>query len=266
VTRGPLARVGLLVLAGVLWAVRPGAGQVAGSKHDFSGQTAGTAESGECTFCHTPHKAYETSLGWNHTLTGTLYSWSKLATDSGTPYPTISATWSGSARLCLSCHDGSTAIGAIAWFNGQSWAGAPIDPSNHNGDSVQIGTATGDLTNNHPVAFPFPYAGVPSTYNGVTTSAGALAAGWQPDPTAIGIRLFKQAGGQVTAGTAAGATGIECSSCHDPHDNPADVEDGAFLRGSTNASDPNYICTKCHLVMGDYKADASLNPHFPRLP
>jgi hypothetical protein len=256
--------VGPLVLGAALGVTSAGAGQVDGSKHDFSGRDAGSERSAVCTMCHTPHRAVRTTLLWNHTLASNTYRWSKVATAGGTLYPTIGSSWSGSARFCLSCHDGSVAIGDISWFNGRSWTGNPIDHNNHNGDNVQIGNATGDLTNNHPISFPYPLGGAPSTYNGVTTAPGALASGWRADPTAVGIRLFRQTGGLVTAGTQVGATGIECSSCHDPHNNPSAVEGDYFLRGSTDVRDSNYICRKCHLVMGDYRADRSLDPHRPR--
>jgi hypothetical protein len=256
--------IGACAVACLTIAARPGAGQVDGSKHDFSGRDAAGERTAICTFCHTPHRGYDTRFAWNHTLSRNVFHWARTITGGGTPYPTIGLTWQGSSRFCLSCHDGSLAIGDLSWFNARSWAGRPVDSHNHNGDNVQIGTATGDLQNNHPFAFPYPFAGVPSTYDGVTTGSGALASGWQPDPTVNGIRLFKQAGTQVTAGTSIGATGIECSSCHDPHNNPANVQDDMFLRGSTDARSPNYICRKCHLVMGDYKANDALHPHRPR--
>jgi hypothetical protein len=261
------ARLGCVVVlvAGMLAALPPGgASQVDGSKHDFAGRNAGDKKSGTCTFCHTPHRAYETARTWNHTLSRNVYRWSKTATVGGTPYPSIGLTWAGAARLCLSCHDGSVAIGDISWFNGRSWTGRPLDPDDHDGDNVQIGSATGNLALNHPISFPYPFQGVSSTYNGVTTAPGALASGWQPDPTARGIRLFRQTGAAVTAGTAIGSTGIECSSCHDPHNEPSNVEDDPFLRGSTDAGDPNYICRKCHLTMGDYRSNDALHPHRPR--
>jgi len=241
-------------------------GQVEGSKHDFSGEQAGNRRSAVCTFCHTPHRGYKSRLAWNHTESANLHSWTLVATTGGTPYPTIGLNWTGPTHFCLSCHDGSVTVGDIAWFNARSWTGGnTLDPNDHNGDNVQIGTASGDLQNNHPMAFPYPFAGVPSTYNGVSTGAAALAAGWVLDPTVNGIRLFSQAAGIVTADPVAGSTGIECSSCHDPHNNPSAVEDDPFLRGSTRADEPNYICTKCHLTMGDYRSDDTLHPHRPRL-
>jgi hypothetical protein len=239
------------------------AGQVGGSKHDFSGKDAGTASSARCTFCHTPHRAISSRLAWNHTLSNNVFRWTRVATASGTPYPTIGLAWQGPSKFCLSCHDGSRAIGSIAWFNGRSWVTNPLDNNNHDGDNVQIGNRTGDLAFNHPFAFPYPFGGAPSTYNGVTT-AGAAVSGFRPDPTAVGIRLFRQTGADVSAGTALGATGIECSSCHDPHNTPSSVQDDPFLRGSTDVRDSNYICRKCHVVMGDYKSNDALHPHRPR--
>jgi len=238
----------------------PATEQVEGSKHDFSGDNAGNRTTGVCTFCHTPHRGYATQPAWNHALPGNTYTWNEGTLASGTPFPTISPTWPGASRFCLSCHDGSTAIGAVALFNGRSWLGGQaIDTDTHAGDNVQIGTVSGNLTNNHPFALPFPYGGAPSTYNGVTTSAGALAQSWQPDPTALGIRLFNEVGGVVSAGAVIGSSGIECSSCHDFHNGPG-VEDDSFLRGSTDDRDSNYICDKCHVDMPDYDTP-QLHPH-----
>ena len=92
---------------------------------------------------------------WNHTLSRNIYRWSKTSTAGGTPYPSIGLTWAGAARPCLSCHDASVAIGDIAWFNGRSWGGRPLDNDNHNGDNVQIGSASGNLALNHPFSFPY---------------------------------------------------------------------------------------------------------------
>ena len=52
--------------------------------------------------------------------------------------------------------------------------------------------------------------------------------------------------GNVAAGAQVGQTGIECSSCHDPH-NGVQVLDEFFLRGTLTGNDTNYICLKCHV-------------------
>lgn len=232
--------------AATLAAQAPGTG-ISGTRHDFSDEGANTVTVGACTFCHTPHRAAQTRLLWNHTLSANTFSWDVTTTTGGTPYPTINTSWQGPSKFCLSCHDGSVAIGDVAWFRAATRTGSnAINSTTHNGDIYQIASATGSMANNHPVAHPFPFNGAASTYNGVTTGAAALASGWLADPTANGIRLFTQAGANVSAGTAAGATGIECSSCHDPHNGTA-VTDVFFLRGRIDGNAAaGYICTKCH--------------------
>ena len=71
---------------------------------------------------------------------------------------------------------------------------------------------------------------------------------WQADPTTNGIRLFTDVGGSVTAGATAGKTGIECSSCHDPHNGVGKVPTTSdfFLRGEMTGNSATYICLKCH--------------------
>jgi hypothetical protein len=221
-----------------------GAG-IAGSPHDFSERTGGDARTGACTFCHTPHKGYQSRLAWNHTLPSTDYTWSDYtATSGGTPVPTIRSTWEGPTKLCLSCHDGSVATGDIGWFNGQSWKGAGA--LEYTGQQFRIAKSVSDLAGNHPVAGPYPYLQRPNTYNGVTTGTGVKLSDFNPDPTALGIRLFKNpAGQQVFPGPSAGETGIECTSCHGAHNEKAIVLDKPLLRG-TNRADGENLCKKCH--------------------
>jgi predicted CXXCH cytochrome family protein len=47
--------------------------------------------------------------------------------------------------------------------------------------------------------------------------------------------------GNIANGPVVGTSGIECGSCHDPH-NGAGVEDARFLRGTAGE-----ICSKCHV-------------------
>jgi hypothetical protein len=246
-----LSRAGVALMAASLLAVglaaqTPGAG-IQGTKHDFSDESANSTTVGVCTFCHTPHRAVQTRLLWNHTLSQNTFQWDVTTTTGGTNFPTISTSWQGSSKFCLSCHDGSVAIGDVAWFRAAQRTGAAaINSTNHNGDVYQIASTSGSMSGNHPVAHPFPLNGSASTYNGTTTGAAALQSGWQTDPSAAGIRLFVQNGNNVSAGTSVGATGIECSSCHDPH-NGTGVQDVFFLRGSIDGdAGDGYICLKCH--------------------
>lgn len=233
-----------------------GAGMVA-TAHDFTFDVdghnhTGYTEVGLCTFCHTPHKAYQTRLLWNHTLPPQDYTWDITNTQGGTPLTVIaggSAGWSGPSKLCLSCHDGSVAVGDIAWFDEgpHSGAGNEVNTKKISDTAFQVGVG-GDMKGNHPVAVPYPYLGATNTYHGVTTGAGVDLTDWLPS-AGTGIRLFHDNGTLVSAGAVAGQTGIECSSCHDPHNGPQAIGD-MFLRGNLTGNDANYICLKCHKKAG----------------
>lgn len=251
----------LMVLAPVSsWALNGGEG-LQGTSHDFTSTSGGTGTAtagvGLCTFCHTPHKAITTSLLWNHTLSVNNFSWDIPATTAGTTFATFKGdTYKGASAKCLSCHDGSVAIGDVNWFQETSatGAGALNTLQHNNGGEFQIATATGGMAGNHPVAMPFPFNNTVNTYNGVTNGANLQTGEWQSDPWNAGagtngtkVRLFNDSGaGNITAGPVAGKTGIECSSCHDPH-NKASVDD-LFLRGKLTGSDAasGYLCLQCH--------------------
>ena len=242
-----------LALAPALAWGAPGDGLL-GTSHDFSGKsvTGGNSETfttGLCTFCHTPHRAISTLLLWNHTLSTATYSWDVPKTTAGTTFPTFTGdTYKGPTAKCLSCHDGSVAIGDVAWF-GEGKPAAPLDTTKHTWpDPFNVGATggvLGSMKGNHPVAMPYPYQNAQNTYNGSTTGNGAVLAEWQATPFA-NIRMFNDDGsGNITAGVVAGKTGIECSSCHDPH-NKAAVDD-FFLRGTIGGNDQTYLCLKCHI-------------------
>ncbi len=229
----------------------PGGG-VAGSAHDFTNRA--DIRVGACTFCHTPHKAQTTTLLWNHTFSDNTYSWiDTTRTQAGTALPTFTKTWNGPTPKCLSCHDGSVAVGDLAWFDGQSRQGGNnIWSETHDqGDKVNVGFG-GNMSGNHPVVVPYP--GVGTRQYGATQTGGAyVPAEWNADPAANGIVLFRASdntlGATVTrvtnAPSAADNLGIECASCHDPH-NKLSV-DKFFLRGKLKGNDSNYICLKCHV-------------------
>ena len=260
----------------------------ADSPHDFSSHVVNATPGGgldttlttpgACTYCHTPHRAIQTRLLWNHKLPGSTYSWADGAakTVGGTPLPTIGASWSGPSRFCLSCHDGTVSIGDINWFNGKSWGaelgGTTLDAVKHENDIFQISRSTdtnpwtvggSEMKGNHPVAHPFPFNHQGSTYNGVTSGGGGGANGaggvytfdFRGNPTTVGVRLFVQDASGVHASTdateLAGKAGIECTSCHGVHNEKEFVEDEPLLRGTRNgntvdAAGKGYICMKCH--------------------
>lgn len=243
--RSVLIALATLSLApAVAWGFTPGAG-IAGTPHDFASSGGGV---GLCTFCHTPHRAITTSLLWNHTLSTATFSWDDTKTTAGTDYPSfVGDTYNGPTAKCLSCHDGSVAVGDIAWWN-EGKPAAALDNTQHAWpDAFNVGAregVPGSMKGNHPVAMPYPYGGVANTYNGSMSGAGTTYNEWQSTPLSP-VRIFNDNAGTISAGAVAGKTGIECSSCHDPH-NKASTGD-LFLRGTLAGSDTNYICLKCHI-------------------
>lgn len=222
------------------------------SKHNFQLATnavrvaAGGTEDGLCVFCHTPHKGNSSLLLWNHQLSANTYSWTDVTggkTTGGTTYPTNLRTWSGSTVKCLSCHDGTVSVGALYWSNATAapsvaMTGPDADPDGSIGNSAYIipDAATGaDLKGNHPVGVPYSYNNASSTYNGITTGPDVKLAEWVSAPT--GVKIFGAGGGGAPV---AGAAGIECASCHDPHG----TGNTFFLRITKAGSQ---LCLGCHV-------------------
>jgi len=273
--RGIYLAAGFALLPALSFAQTPAAG-LAGTDHDFTTNpdiattfltptgagvtvTSG-ANIGLCTFCHTPHKAYKTQLLWNHTLSSQTFSWDVATTTAGTNFASFGGqTYNGPSAKCLSCHDGTVAIGDVAWFAEVG----PGAPGNAAGSAIYnsakmttlsptdklIGPSqglTGTLSGNHPVAMPYPFGQTGNTYNGITSGSNLVTADWQAAP--VNVKIYHDAGGgSIVGGAAAGTSGIECSSCHDPH-NRATL-DAYFLRGKLtgNTQASGYICLQCHI-------------------
>lgn len=249
----------VLAFAPAISLAAPGDGLL-GTAHDFAstsgnGIVSTTADGkgtvGLCTYCHTPHQAKTTQLLWNHKLSTNTFNWDVATTTAGTTLPTnVLSAYKGPTAKCLSCHDGSVAIGDIAWYKESS---ANISTANMKDTATSnfVVGASGAMKGNHPVAMPYPYNNAANSYNGSTTGGGAVLTEWQADPTVLTsakIRLFNDDGtGVISAGVVTAKTGIECSTCHDPHNKAA--TDDWFLRGKAqgSAQTDGYLCLQCHI-------------------
>ncbi len=168
-----------------------------------------------CVFCHTPHGA-NLSEGplWNRNLSTATYntfnSGSLDATAEGVPLDQPN----GVSKLCLSCHDGTIAVGAVRVLNGAMATGniamtgveadgtMPAGPSGaDSGYTRRLGT---DLSNDHPISFRFD-------------STLASKDGELRDPATtphIGVRL---PGSSPLVPLDNNNAEVQCNSCHDPH-------------------------------------------------
>jgi predicted CXXCH cytochrome family protein len=164
-----------------------------------------------CTFCHAPHSGLGgvTPL-WNQTLSSQTY----------TPYTSTTYKQQGSAQpvlgksssLCLSCHDGTVAVGQTAAYGRIAVSGTM------NNQDV-FGT---NLSGSHPFSLVLPIK------DSSDLAASLVAKGVTADPT----RAVKLVAGNV-----------ECTSCHNPHVQSTDAIAQNFLvRDSSNGQ----MCLACH--------------------
>jgi predicted CXXCH cytochrome family protein len=247
--------LGVMVLALPLaaWAA-PGDG-LQGSIHDFTDpantaanvdDTAATNKTTPCIFCHVPHRfrgaTDGTRLLWNHQASGETYSWEITETWGGTSLPTNIDTWGGTTKNCLSCHDGTISIGAVLRGGDAAWvySGSHINASGVISGVGHFFGPSGDLEGNHPVAIPYPYNAVSSTYNGITSGT---TADFVANPA--NVRLYTDIGSnEVVLGATAGSTGMECATCHDPHNK--DVVEDNLLRDTYFTAPKGQLCLDCH--------------------
>ncbi|MDH5777944.1 MAG: cytochrome c3 family protein [Gammaproteobacteria bacterium] len=193
---------------------------ITGSAHDFSGRTYTGGQI--CVTCHTPHRSDVSVTDaplWNHENTVEVYT----VYDS----PSLDATVSqpgGASKLCLSCHDGSIAVDS---FGGTQSAGNTeflIGPKAVGADG---------LNNDHPISF---------TYDSTLASTdGALF-----DPSVKTVTIGS--GAKTKTGTIAEVMlsngNLQCSSCHDVHNNFTYAQTGSRLLKVTDAG--SAICLTCH--------------------
>ncbi len=185
-----------LVIAGPL-AAQPGAG-VADSVHNLSvsgpGEVRSLDETEICKFCHIPHTTGGPDPLWGHALSRVgRYQVPDLRGGDRGPRPAPQPD--GSSRLCLSCHDGTVALGEIA---GRSRplpmaGGERLAP----GRRGFLGT---DLSGSHPISFVYP----------------------ERDPaeldTSVDMGLRPAAAIHGDGDVRLDAEGkMQCTTCHDPH-------------------------------------------------
>lgn len=180
-----------------------------GSQHDLSVTGKGPVKSAStdaCIFCHAPHNVNPniTPL-WNHALSSQTYAtYSSTTYSSGPQTPAV-----GTSRMCLSCHDGTVAMG-LTVTNGT------IATS---GSMIAADTLGTNLSTSHPVSM-------------TPADDGSLALSLFATPATTKDPAVKLVGGKV-----------ECTTCHDPHVPSNDPAVPMFLTRSNAAG---AICLACH--------------------
>jgi predicted CXXCH cytochrome family protein len=186
---------------------------IVGSPHDLSvhgpGPIRAIHETQLCIFCHAPHNAQPQTPLWNRENPRTHYRiYQSSTTDARIDQP------SGPSKMCLSCHDGSMAIGNILSQSNT----APIVMTARTMPPGEADLTT-DLSDDHPIGFRYDRA--------LANIDDQLRA-----PEVVSVDLPLGAHGEM-----------HCTTCHDPHNN----ELGDFLRVTDRMS---AICVSCHDLHG----------------
>lgn len=228
-----------------------------------------------CVFCHTPHNSTSVAPLWNRRPTSVTsfgrYSSATLQirTNSLNPTAQYTAGWQpdGSSKLCLSCHDGVSALGNV--YSGY------IAMANNN--DVITGRASFNPSTNkmklghHPVSFVYN----PAVQQGISSGrapSGGFSFSWPPkDPR---VKLDR-------------SSKMQCTTCHDPHQSQSEYDTTCYnntatgtipcgfqnmssrkvvpfwaLGGGVSATaDHDTVCTACHVTNLSPYNKAPFPPH-----
>ncbi|MCO6439205.1 MAG: hypothetical protein J5J06_19105 [Phycisphaerae bacterium] len=206
--RSLLLAIGLIGIASSAWAQN----RVVDTVHNLSaggpGQVRAVSERQVCIFCHAPHNTSGLRPLWNRELPTSnylIYQSSTLDAQPGQP--------TGASKLCLSCHDGTIALGQVLSRTDRiRMVGGEFIPAGLS----NLGT---DLSDDHPISFVYT--------SGLAASDRQLV-----DPSTLPDEVPLDAAGE-----------LQCTSCHDPHNNTH----GDFLVLRQQYGE---LCRACHDMTG----------------
>ena len=177
---------------------------VATTRHNLSvsnpipGAIKATSETEICIFCHTPHNASPSYPLWNHQMSYGVnyktYESETLKSYSPGNAPPID----GFSKMCLGCHDGTIALGALVGFNDL----VETNPTKLTEDNAgYLGT---DLSGGHPISI---------VYDDNLVSERAQ------DQSLMQLNTLPLNDPYVKLYPTQNGYGVQCTSCHDPHTN-----------------------------------------------
>jgi predicted CXXCH cytochrome family protein len=182
---------------------------VVNSPHNLSasgpGPVRAAAENEVCIFCHAPHNASPIQPLWNRAIPTEAYTiYTSRALEARPGQPT------GTSKMCLSCHDGTIALGSII---------SRTTPIVMSGGVTTMPEGPGrlgtDLSDDHPISFRYD-------------TSLAIKDPKVKDPALLPAQVRLDFNAE-----------LQCTSCHDAHNNSL----GNFL---VMPNDASQLCTSCH--------------------
>jgi predicted CXXCH cytochrome family protein len=166
------------------------------------------ARSDSCAYCHAPHSGLNVGL-WNQKLTTQAYSTYTSSTEKNNDTQPMLGTVS---NQCLSCHDGTVAVGATVAY-GQVTTRGSMASADVFGSNMQ---------SSHPFSLALPLQ------DNIDLAASLASNGSTADPTGA-VKLIKG--------------NVECTSCHNPH---VQARDPISLNFLVKDSSNGQLCLACH--------------------
>jgi len=206
----------VLTLLGIMGQTKISPAQVSGDvlgAHNLSpsGTSPIKGRLDPCLYCHVPHSGVQNSNPalWSQTLsTQTYTTYSSTTLHNPGQQPVLGAD----SSLCLSCHDGTVAVGQTQPFGTIQMTGN-MYPADVFGTNLQ---------GSHPFSMKLPLVDAPDLVPSLATS----------HTTADPLKAVNLIGNDV-----------ECTSCHTPHTQAIDMVSKNFL---VRDSSSGQMCLACH--------------------
>jgi hypothetical protein len=212
---------------------------IAYTKHDLTSTDIGASASTEgtdrqCRYCHQVHgtRVEQGGLWAPSSRRGSARGPGSALPLVGTPLGVSTDQDGPRSQQCLSCHDGTVARNIAATGGGTA--------------SGHAGTIPGHGSKGAPHPVSAPFAGQVGSSTSVeqygVASFTACATGV---PVCVKDATLSSAGAYIKLFGRSGSYRVECSSCHDPHQDNLAGTHPHFLRVPKTAG-PDSSCAGCH--------------------
>jgi len=171
-----------------------------------------------CLYCHAPHSGINGTAGvggtplWSQKLSS-VQSYQVYSSTTMVNKTNASPPLGSNSTLCLSCHDGTVALGTLTPYGQVSMTGSL------SGTPADLGT---NLQTTHPFSFVTPLQAAPDIWPSLSASPPSTQ-----DTTGV-VQLING--------------NVECGSCHNPHVQNIDSSSDFLVIDNSQSA----LCLACH--------------------